>query len=281
MDWRNSKRKRVNVEQACITAAREFRPQLCFAQFQTHEAVTTAFPKVLKQLGCFSINWTGDVRHPLPQWYRGLAPHFDVTSFTNWTDVETVREMGHRSEFLQIGYDELLYNSNGTGERSGVVFIGNNYSGYKFAESEGRREMVRALAKAFPDDFTVHGMSWEGVCPAQNIGGYIREPGDAEILRRSLVAVGWDHFHRPGFASDRLLRATACGCAVVNQHYEGIEGEHPRVVSVKTVDEMVKAVGLLLENPEVARKLGEENAANTLEQHRWNERVKVIETWMR
>ena len=281
VDWRqfSKDRHKHKVEPLVIREAMDFRPDLAFCQFQSPGYITRALPESLRSIGCFSINWTGDVRSPLPDWYMELAPYFDVTSFTNQPDVDTVRAAGHRSAFLQIGYDERIFNTDGAGERRGVVFLGNNYSGYKYAESESRRAMVQAMAEAFPDEFTVYGMSWEGVVPAKNCGGYLHEALSADVLKGALVAVGWDHFHRPGFASDRLLRATACGCAVVNQYYEGIEGEHPRVVSVKSVDEMVEAVRLLLEHPETAKKLGEENAANTLEQHRWNTRVKEIEKW--
>ena len=210
-----------------------------------------------------------------------MAPYFSVTSFTNVPDVEEIRAMGYRAEFLQIGYDETIFNTEGAGERSGVVFLGNNYSGYKFAESEGRREMVAALAKAFPDDFTVYGMSWEGIVPPKNNGGYLHETMSAPVLKKALVAVGWDHFHRPGFASDRILRATACGCAVVNQHYDGIALEHPDVKAVRTINEMVESVGHALKHPVESQMIGDLNAQNTLKQHRWNNRVRVMETWMK
>lgn len=282
VDWRRYQKEsqRHKVEPFVIREAMEFRPDLAFCQFQAPGYITAALPKALQSIGCFSINWTGDVRSPLPDWYMNLAPHFSVTSFTNWTDVEEVRAAGHRSEFLQIGYDERVFNTDGAGERSGVVFLGNNYGGYKYAESESRRTMVQALADAFPDDFTVYGMSWEGVVPAKNCGGYLHEEWSANVLRSALVAVGWDHFHRPGFASDRLLRATACGCAVVNQHYDGIEQEHPCVRSAHSVDGMVSAVQTLLLDRECAIYEGKLNAANTLKQHRWNERVKQMTAWM-
>ena len=275
VDWRNAKHRRQSPEDMCIREARSFKPDFAFCQFQTPDAITSRFPQLLKELGCFSVNWAGDVRHPLPNWYVDLAPHFDVTSFSNMTDVDLIREHGYRSEFLQIGYDEHLYNVNGLEERSGVVFIGNNYSGYKFAESDSRRELVDAMAEAFGEQFSVYGMSWE-----KHGGLYIAEPDDANVLRRSLAAINWDHFHRPWFASDRLLRGTACGCAMISQHYDGIQVEHPHVVGVKSIQEAVDAVRLLLEHPDKARQLGALSAANTLQKHRWNNRVKHMMTWM-
>ena len=251
-----------------------FKPDVAFCQFQAPGLITEALPRALNTIGCMSINWTGDVRHPLPDWYKMLAPHFTITSFTNWPDVEEIKSLGHRAEFLQIGYDERLYYP-GTEQRSGVVFIGNNYGGYKYAESGSRRDMVRALSDTFGPTFKVYGMSWEGVAATASIGGYVREPDDARILRSAAVAVGWDHFHRPGFASDRLTRATACGCAVVNQHYDGIQWEHPWVYPVSSIDDMVERVRQLLTFP----RFGEENARNTLAQHTWTDRVKQIEQW--
>ncbi len=276
VDWRRAARK-SNAEATCIRQAMQFRPDIAFCQFQSPNIISAAFPLALRSIGCYSINWSGDVRSPLPDWYKQLAPHFDVTAFTNIPDVEEIRSLGCRSEFLQIGYDETIYHSVENDNRQGVVFIGNNYHN-KFEESSSRRDMVRAMAEAYPDQFKVYGMGWETVAP-RGWQGYIREPMDAIILRDALVAVGWDHFHRAGFASDRLLRATACGCAVVNQHYDGIEQEHPHVFAVSTIDDMVEQVGHLLQNPQVAVSIGRANAINTKQQHRWDNRVNNILSW--
>jgi hypothetical protein len=276
VDWRvNAKDGRKHlIEPMVIEAAKEFKPDFAFCQFQSDGLITSKLPDALRELGCFSVNWTGDVRHPLPEWYANLAPHFDVTAFSNMTDVDTVRALGHRSEFLQIGYDERIY-TEGSAERSGVVFFGNNYGGYKYTESESRRQMVKAMQEEFWDQFKVYGMSWgEGTM-------YVNEPNDAQYLREASVAVNWDHFHRPWFASDRLLRGTACGCAMVSQWYEGIEQEHPKVVGVKSVQEAVDAVRILLGRPDVAYGLGKLNAANTREQHRWHNRVTTMEQWVK
>lgn len=283
VDWRKvfKEKRRHEVEALCIQEAIAFKPDLCFAQFQTHGVVSSRFPKVLREMGCFSVEWTGDVRFPIPEHYWTSAQHFDVMSFSNMTDVEIIRSKGFRSEFLQIGYDERIFNTEGAGERSGVVFLGNNYGEYRFAESQGRRAMVKAMCEAFPDDFTVYGTSWAGIVPDKNHGGFLVESESPDVLRRALVAVGYDHFHRPGFASDRILRATACGCAVVNQYYEGIEQEHPYVIPAHSIDEMVLHVQSLLSAPTEAKAMGAECAANTLANHRWNNRVKTIEAWMK
>jgi hypothetical protein len=280
-DWRAyGERNRHLVEPDIMKAAMDFQPDLAFCQFQAPGIISRLLPKALKEIGCFSVQWSGDVRSPLPQHYIDTAPHFDVTSFSNMTDVDTLRKLGHRSEFLQIGYDSLIYNNEGTGDRSGVVFVGNNYGGYKFAESEGRREMVQRMAKEFPEQFKAYGMSWEGIIPKRNIGGYLREPADADVHRTALVSLGFDHFHRPWFASDRLLRATACGAFVINQHYEGIETEHPYVIGTHSIDQMVNAVRYALDNPKQSETVGRLNAENTLKQHLWESRVRTIESWM-
>lgn len=279
VDWRQWQKRPYIIAGEVIKAADAFQPDLAFCQFQNSGIATAAMVDHLKSIGCFTVNWAGDVRHPLPQWYLDLAPHFDVTSFSNMTDVELIRAAGYRGEFLQVGYDERIYNTEGTGERSGVVFIGNNYGGYKFAESEGRRDLVIAMEKAFGDQFSVYGMSWEGIANG-SYKGYVREPGDAEIYRRSLVAVGWDHFHRPGFASDRLLRATACGCFVVNQFYQGIKEEHPFTCGAANIPHLIHQVRGAFERIDESKEFGQRGAENTLKQHRWNERVKTMMTWL-
>jgi len=280
-DWRAyGERNKHLVEGELIKSARGFKPDLTFCQFQAPGIISRHTPDVLRSIGCFSVQWSGDVRSPLPQHYIDQSASFDVTSFSNMTDVDGLRKLGHRSEFLQIGYEPLIYNNEGNADRSGVVFVGNNYGGYKFAESAGRREMVQRMAKEFPEQFKAYGMSWEGIIPQRNIGGYLREPADADVHRAALVSLGFDHFHRPWFASDRLLRATACGAFVINQHYEGIETEHPYVIGTHSIDQMVNAVRYALDNPKQSVEVGKMNAENTLKQHLWNSRVRTIESWM-
>jgi hypothetical protein len=66
----------------------------------------------------------------------------------------------------------------------------------------------------------------------------------------------------------------------VNQHYQGIEQEHPYVGAAHSIDDMVRMVGYALRNPEQSRVVGGQAAQWTKEHHQWTERVKQMMTWM-
>lgn len=260
-------------QRAVIAEAELFMPDIVFAQLQTPDVVTNDTFDALRELGAFVVNWSGDVRSPIPSWYLATAPHVDVTSFSNQTDVDAVIGKGFRSEYLQIGYDETIY-SPGVVEhtRRGVVFLGNHYAGV-FPETDARSAMVKRMREEFATDFTLRGGNWhkhiKGTSPAEEV----------DIYRRALVAINWDHFNRPMFASDRILRAQACGCAVVSNHYEGIETEHPDVVATRSLDEMVDRVRDLLSDPDHAKQVGQWCASNVLERHTWHKRIQTILSW--
>lgn len=263
------------LQRKIIEASRKFKPDLVFAQTHQSEVISPQTYKVLRDGGAFVVNWCGDVRDPLPPCYERIAKAVNVMAFSNYTDVETLCARGYDSRYLQIGYDPDIYHpGDNTQDRSGVVFMANHYEG-RFPNTPLRRDVAQRLKHEFGHHFMLYGSGWgiPGVLPAH-------PQDEAEIYRRSLVAINVDHFTRPYFASDRILRATASGCAVVGMEYEGMAGEHPRVVSVKTVDEMVEAVGILLNNPDTARYIGQNCAANTLTQHRWTNRINTIQGWM-
>ncbi len=279
-DWQRHQRAldREQLEARMIETARAFRPDLAFCQFQAPDVISEAFPLALREQNCFAVHWCGDVRAPLPAWYLRLAPYFAVTSFSNGPDCDAVRAAGCRSEFLQIGVDDRLYHPpHPESERSGVVFIGNNWLNF-YPEGRNRIRTVQALAAALGGDFRVYGQGWSGLVPSRSYGGILRQPADAEVYRSARIAVGWEHFRRAGYASDRLLRATACGCTVVQRHYDGIDQDHPHVIAVETVEELVQATCAVLQQGDAGSGLN--NAHGTLTNHTWLRRVKQIETWL-
>jgi glycosyltransferase involved in cell wall biosynthesis len=256
-----------------IRAAYTFRPDLVFCQLQTPDVVQRGTLDTMRELGCYVVNWCGDVRDPIPSWYVTDAPGFTVTAFSNQTDVDILTGMGHASKYLQIGYDETIYNV-GRGrprKREGIVFMGQN-SGNRFPLSEARAEMVARMRAEFGDVFSVCGQGWGTK--------HVHAPEEVDIYRRSLIAINFDHFNRPYFASDRILRAQACGCCVVSMDYVGMEDEHPYVERVNTLDEMVGRCRELLLNTEVASSLGSLSSSHVRRHHTWHRRIEQIEEWM-
>ena len=264
MDWR----RMPDVNREIIRCIKGQSFDLVFAQIQTAKVIYHETWDALRASGAFVIHWSGDVRDDIG-WFLDAAPHVDITAFTNMDDVNAIREAGHRAEYLQIGYDEKIY-TYAEKERSGVVFLGNDY-GDRFPLSEARAEMVERMKAEFGDQFKAYGKRQDNkaTTPAQEVA----------IYQSALVAINYDHFNRPLFASDRILRAQACGAAVVSMAYEGINDEHPYVGAAESLDDMVKMVRFALDNPERAAALGKMGADHTLSMHRWNNRFETIEQW--
>jgi hypothetical protein len=244
-----------------LSTFRRYRPDLVFMQLQTPGVLK---PNVLDEMkgGAFVVNWCGDVRDPLPQHYIDTAPHVTVTAFTNEPDVEALRAMGFDSRFLQIGYDETIYKVSGYANRTAppVVFMGSHYRD-RFPLSGHRFELVEALRKELGHRFGVYGRGWPFP------GVKLLKPNDeAAMYRGCKVAIHADHFDRPGFFSDRWLRAQACGAYTVN-------------LTAIPVDEAVTIVKRVLEvdsRQEVAREM----ARKVREEETWHRRIEQLETWV-
>ena len=118
----------TNFQQKLQVQIEVNRPHLVFLQLQGKQISFSILQK-LKRAGTSILNWTGDARVPLPQWYLDMAPHVTMTLFSNDVDTHTLRQHGFRSDFLNIGYNPHIYTP--FGERLlksyDVVFMGNNY----------------------------------------------------------------------------------------------------------------------------------------------------------
>lgn len=255
IDWGQhpyAKRQQVLTE-----TAERFHPDVVFMQLQTPDIVDPATIKRLRDGGAMVVNWTGDVRDPIPQHYLDMAPHVTITAFTNHPDAEALRAMGHDARFLQIGYDPEIYNADRRyPTKHRVVFIGNDY-GNRFPLSEARRLKVMALHRAFPSDFASFG---------KGFGKILRNGADADIYRGALVAINLDHFHRPGFFSDRYIRSRACGAYTIDG-------------TALSVDGLIDAVRAALNHPTETAELGLAQAKSVLENDRWHNRIETLEQW--
>jgi len=261
------------LQSMVVAKCSDFKPDLVFVQTHQSDVIAPSTYAAMRK-AAFVVNWCGDVREPLPSCYLQYAKHVDVMAFSNLTDVELVRAAGYRSEYLQIGYDPLIYHpGDGTQERSGIVFMANHYEG-RFPNTQLRKDVALRLMKEFPNDFSLYGSGWDipGIVPAH-------PEDEANIYRSALVAINVDHFTRPYFASDRILRAQACGCAVVSIDYPGLEEEHSLVMPREDVDGIVDFIRSLYEAG-VDADFHEEVATHVYANHRWTNRIKTMESWM-
>lgn len=246
-------------------------PDVVFFQGQGTEKIYTNALDALRAGGAFVINWTGDVRDNV-DWYAEMAPHVDLTLFTNGTDIDKMRGLGFKADYLQIGFDHRIFNLGDVQyDRSGIVFLANHY-GTRFPQSAFRKEMVERMKAEFGDEFQYYGNGWGKDVP------HASPLKEVEIYRRALIAIGADHYLRPYFASDRLLRSQACGAMVLQQWYPGLVEEHPLVVDWRTLDELVETCRSMLLSPNKCIAMGGLQSQYVQQNCRWSNRVQQLET---
>jgi len=218
--------------QAKILAA-NFKPDIVFIQIQNDTIIEEATVIFLKTLGAFVINWTGDVRHPIPQWYYDIGKHIDLTCFSNMTDVKQFRKDGLGSEYLEIGFDPEIFKPEGSKiPTKDIVFLGNNYGDTHFPVGKYRREMVEFLQRTYPDNFAVYGNGW------QNVDGNFNHSQieEAELYRGAKIAINLSHFDYERYNSDRILRLMGTGIMCLSKRYEGINIDYSPGVNLAVWD---------------------------------------------
>ena len=252
LNWREFQ----EVNTSILMRVSTFKPNVVFFQLQTPNVVKHETLETLRKEGIFTVNWTGDVREDI-QWYRDAAPYFGVTLFTNQTDVDTLTSEGLRADFLQIGYDDTIYRYEER-KRSGVVFMGNDYSN-RFPESATRRRIV--------EHYRQKGLKSYG----KGFGHRVTLASEEVLIyQKASYALNIDHFNRPRFYSDRVLRAQACG-AIICQMSDVKMEDHPfALYGYPKGQEMPPSYHKMV-------------AEYTRDNHTWRNRIddlqKIVERW--
>lgn len=244
-----------NLELAISTMLARFTPDVVFMQIQTPGVVSHDSLNELKDSGAFVINWTGDVRYPLPRWYIETGKRIDLTLFTNMPDVYAARQTGINADFCAIGYDPDIYRPDyNTKKDIEVAFFGNNY-GTLFPLSEYRRKMVMYLKHEFGSRFKVFGNGWGN--PDGNYNHSQHE--EAKVLRRCKIAINLSHYNYERYSSDRLNRILGCGVMCITHEFEGmqdlgLQSEYPNnCATFKDFSDLSEKINYYLENEEHRR----------------------------
>lgn len=269
----------MNLEDEIIALYEEFTPDLVFCQIQRADVLPLYVIDYMREAGSFVINWTGDVRYPLPQWYIETGKHVSTSLFSNMNDVYTMWENDLDADYLQIGIDPEVFNPHGTKAEDvpPIIFMANNYKENgvpRFPLSEYRVRLVERMIKEFGDDFAVYGNGWEPGISRGDVNS--DQHKEASIYRASKIALNVSHFRYKSYSSDRLFRAMASGTCVVSHyfdHYDNISESLPIFVSPS---ECVKKVRHLLNHEDERKSIATEQTGYALRWHTYDNMVTDI-----
>ena len=251
-----------------ISAFSNNKPSIVFCQLQAGGIIDIEVIKTMRYNKAYVINWTGDARRPIPSWYKEYAPFFDITLFSNETDVQEMRSLGFRSAFWNIGFETKLYDPLATAYLNhDIVFMGNNYPG-AFPLSPLRSDMVNKLKTEFGSSFHVFGNGW-GTTSTTEIQ-------ESTIYRGSKMAISLSHYDLERYFSDRMLRIMGCSTLCLTKWYPGIEKDFTDGVDVvvwRDVPELIAKIHYYLKNPKERFIIARGGFLRVTLEHTWRTRI--------
>lgn len=214
-------------------------------------------------------NWTGDVREDLTA-YTQIGSHV-ITLFTNMTDVQKMRDLGFRSDFLQVGYDHRYYHNLNLERLNNIAYCANYYPETGFPLTNYRLECVRALKINFPENFNLYGNKWEYADIKSQ--GKADNNLEATLYNRSTMALSVSHFDYSHYFSDRLLREMACGSMVLSHRYQDCDQDftdEKNIVFFDSAEDLVDKVRFYRSKPELTEKIGVAGREHVEKQYKWS-----------
>jgi hypothetical protein len=246
-----------------LATAAELRPTLVLVQHlagsglrRSHfEALRTAVPEAV--LAYHEADAYGILRKRLPVEARAAGRAADVT-FVSGTGslVRNFRWAGAEPvEYSPQAYDPTRFGhlDPASGRRVGVVMIANDTTGRRrFRGLPGGRDRARLVelaARAFGEDFVLHGTGWR----VRQARGPLRYGDQERAYQRAKVAINWDHFPgEPGYYSDRLPTCMASATPQVTTWHALLDRQIPPgngVFFARSVEEVVDTAADLLTRP--------------------------------
>lgn len=257
-----------------IQEAERLKPDLLFLQIQASDILDVQTFKRLSEIS-FTVNYTFDIRtSEQTEWLYNLAPVLGLICFSNQRDVNECKRRGYENVMcLQSSVDMEVYRP-AEKERSGVVFIGNNFenTSHNFPLSVERTAMVEFLQKTFPDQFKVYGGNWNG-------SPMIMQKEEIEVLQSAAIAINQNNFDEELYTSDRIWRTISCGALCLTKYFVGIEKLLTRYEHLdwwESFDELSEKVSFYLSNKILAEEMAEKGMAYARVNHTWAARVKEM-----
>jgi len=269
IDWQ---RERADLENRLIQTCQRFDPTLVFMQLQTPNVVDPGLVDKLYAPGRMWVNWSGDVREPIPAFYTHLGRAKNmVTCVTNMDWVEHFRKFDLNAHYLQIGFNQELYNPWGPAASGPpIVFQGHHYGNHRFPLAAERLQMVKFLRNRYTDLFEVYGRGWPFTTRATN------HAKEVEIYRGCKITVGISQLSLKRYTSDRLHRAMGSGAFYLTKDYPGRDiefkdGEH--LVVWNTLEELAEKVDYYMAHDEEREEIARAGCTLVHRHETWLDRI--------
>lgn len=269
------------INRKVLQLHKKHNPDVVFMQIQKEGIISIETAKQITK-SSYTINWTGDVRYPLPEWFVDLGKHISITLFSNMRDVLLARQQGINSDFLQVGFDEKLFTPYGEKMKCpSIVFMGSNYlSNGNFPLSQFRAELVKRLYQKYGSEFMVYGGNWESIVPNPL---FLQPEQESMAYRSCKIAINLSHFDYGRYSSDRIFRMMGSGAFCLSHNYEGIENDFKIKKHLdiwNNVDELISKIDFYIKNEylrELIAKNGTEYIRNLCT---WSDRMNELKRYI-
>lgn len=276
IDWTLLQDDIPKLQAEVMSALQRYQPEAVFMQIQREGIIT---PEMVKEMDCKVINWTGDVRAPLPKWYIEVGRECHMSLFTNEPDIDQMIKEGCSADFMNIGYDERVYYPYGEKiDCPEVVFLGNNYN--HFPLSRERSQLIKVMRNQFGDNFGLYGSGWGGLENGNFNGDEIEE---AKIIRSAKIAINLSHFNYGRYSSDRLQRILGCGTMCISHNFKGLSKDYQNNVHLKAynnVHEVPRMVRYYLKETEERKQIALNGWRLAYNSQTWAHRIKELSKWV-
>jgi spore maturation protein CgeB len=256
-----------------------FKPDIVFMQIQTPNVIHAETIKKIKPYCGKIINFTGDVRNPLPDWYIEIGKLIDLTLFVSMDDVQIARSKGIKADWLQLGFDESIYNDKVTpANTADIVFTANNY--HHFPLSKFRSDIAHALYKEFKDRFILYGSGWT----IKSLDSNHSMQKQAEVFRGCKIAINCSNYDHSMYVSDRMLKIMGAGAFCLSHNFKDHDklykdGENFAVFD--SIPEMIELCHAFLENDQERNRIAKNGYDLTHKLYTWdcmiNNLIKICE----
>ena len=279
INWMSYQGKAQELNQLILTQFEQEKYDLLFFHIQTANIISLDTIAKIRQISPETriVNWTGDVRTPLPQWYITLGQAVDLTLFSNETDMQTARAAGIRADYLQIGFDQQIFKPgiHPKKEWPEIVFLGNNYPGM-FPLSDLRENMVQALQSHYGKRFGLYGGGWKGKETGNLMGN---EAEEVDCYHGCKIAINLSHFDYERYSSDRIFRIMGSSAFCLTKVYPGIQRDFILAGNSQTLDtwqsitDLIRRIDYWLANADERIKVAVHGARWVHDKHTWENRL--------